>query len=226
MPSVNIETVADEALAWLHQYVAQPHPQIGREGSVCPFVEPSLAGGSLRLESWPVSRGAAAEELRAVVDRMVEVFEPGDWGAPNPTLRTLVVVLDGLAPEQHPQLDQLQSEAKAELAARGLMLGQFHPDCDEPAARNPDFPVSRAPLPMLAIRHMAFHDVLFLHGDPHLFGCYRERFGSRYARGGVPDPLFTELFDAAATRWPLDEADDPPDAQADNQADAQADEES
>ena len=206
MASVDIEAVADEALAWLHEYVAQPHPQIGREGSVCPFVEPSLAGGSLRLESWPVSEAAAAEELRAVVDRMVEVFEPGDWGAPNPTLRALVVVVDGLAPDRHPQLDQLQLTAKPDLVSRGLMLGQFYPQCNDRAPRNPNFRVSRAPLPMLAMRHMAFHDVLFLHGDPHLFGCYRERFGSRYAQGGVPDPLFTELFEAASTRWPLDAA--------------------
>nr|WP_258534356.1 hypothetical protein [Streptomyces sp. PT12] len=41
----------------------------------------------------------------------------------------------------------MQAELKPELVALGVMVGQFHEHCAEPAARNPAFPVSRSPIP-------------------------------------------------------------------------------
>ncbi|MFJ9381680.1 DUF6875 domain-containing protein [Streptomyces sp. NPDC101455] len=201
MPLVDTPKLTDQAWSWLYDYIALPHPQLGRKGAVCPFVQPALNAGSLRLEQWEVSHAASEEELGAMVDRMAEVVVQGQWGGSNPTLRSLVVVVAGLEPERHRLLDRVQNAAKPGLVSRGLMLGQFHADCDDRAVRNPDFRVSRAPLPMLALRYMAFHDVLFLHEDAQLFASYRERFGDRYTRGSVTDALFIDLFEAAAQRW-------------------------
>ncbi|GAA2286700.1 hypothetical protein GCM10010145_66870 [Streptomyces ruber] len=189
-------------LAWIDGYLVQPHSGVGREGSICPFVGPSLKAHSLRLEVWPVAAHATEDELRSVVDRMAGVLTHEEWGSHNPALRSLVVVLGGLAPERHTLLDRAQAAAKPGLAARGLMLGQFHPRCDERAARNPVFRVSRCPVALLAIRHMSLHDILFLHQEPHLFACYRDRFGTSHAKNTVADPVFTQLFDDAARRWP------------------------
>ena len=33
-----VKTIAD----WTRDFVAQPHPQVGRAGSVCPFVPPAI----------------------------------------------------------------------------------------------------------------------------------------------------------------------------------------
>lgn len=77
------------------------------------------------------------------------------------------------------------------------MLGQFHSRCEQGAARNPGFRVSRSPLPMLALRWMALHDVLFLHDDPHRFTTYEDRFGTVYRSGRTVDPLFTRLYQQA-----------------------------
>ena len=97
-------------------------------------------------------------------------------------------------------IDDVHAMLKDEAVHAGLMLGQFHENCTEPSARNPSFAVNRSPIPLLAIRAMTVHDILFLHSTPEWFGAYRERFGHLYAGGRRIDPLFRSLFDAAAER--------------------------
>lgn len=184
---------------WVDEYLTMPHSQIGRKGAVCPFVGPARAAGTLVVRRWPLRPGAGDAELDAVVDRMTATFRTERWFAENTALHTLVVVLDGLT--DWAALDRAQAAAKPGLVEQGLMLGQFHPLCDERAARNPGFRVSRSPLPLLALRHMAYHDILFLHGRPEWFAAYRARFGGHYASRCHVDPLFADLYAEAACRW-------------------------
>lgn len=82
----------------------------------------------------------------------------------------------------------------------GLMVGQFHPRCDERAVRNPDFKVSVAPVALLAMRHMAPHDILFLHPSGRWFKQYDLRFGPHFERGRIRDPLLLSLYSEACDR--------------------------
>ena len=192
----------EEAVRWIHRYLMAPHPEIGRPGAVCPFVEPAVKAGTLRIESWPE---VTKDTLGSVVDRMVELFRNTAWPARNANLRAVVVVLPGLNDEDAFLLDDLQAAAKVRLAEQGFMLGQFHPRCEEPAARNAAFPVSRSPVPLLALRSMSFHDVLFVHDEEVRFGTYRDRYGSRYERGGKGDSIFAELYRRAVELYGLSE---------------------
>ncbi|TDV57407.1 DUF6875 domain-containing protein [Actinophytocola oryzae] len=193
----------DEVRTWLAGYVTQPHDDIGRPGAICPFVEPSMRVDALTLREWPVTTECTVTELLSVIDRMAEAFLTSAHNGGNAALHAVVVALPGLVPERHRLLDEAHATAKTGLVRRGLMLGQFHPTCDERAARNERFPVSRSPLPLLAIRHMAFHDVLFLSDDREWFDCYRDRFGHRFENAHVHDPLFVRLYAQANDRWPL-----------------------
>ncbi|MEI7031231.1 DUF6875 domain-containing protein [Streptomyces pratensis] len=186
--------------AWLESYICRPHEELGRDGPVCPFVAPALKAGTLLLRSRVGMADADGDDVRAVVRDMARSFRSQRWPRGNPTMRTLLLVLPDLRPAGRPLLDDAQAELKRELAREGLMLGQFHPDCPEPAARNPRFPVSRCPVPLLAMRNMAVHDVLFLHDDGDLFAEYHKRFGSRYERKAVADPLFRNTYEDALAR--------------------------
>ncbi|MEV5341656.1 DUF6875 domain-containing protein [Streptomyces sp. NPDC052676] len=198
-PAAADEGVLDAVLDWMSGYLGNPHPELGRPGAVCPFVEPALRAGTVRTRVVTgVAPARAREELRALVGEIADDLETAEWAHSNRTLHTVVAVLPELPRHLWPLLDEVQAEAKPRLARRGMMLGQFHPDCPEPAARNPRFRVSRSPLPLLAIRRMALHDVLFLHRDPALFAEYRRRFGDRYARGTAVDPLFRQVYEEAA----------------------------
>ncbi|MEV5509956.1 DUF6875 domain-containing protein [Streptomyces orinoci] len=189
------------ARRWFQDYLTRSHQHIGRSGPVCPFVEPAIKAGTLETRVWPVAPDIDTGGLVEIVHRMTETFDTMAWQGRNRTLHALVVVLPGLADDRLPLLDQAHARMKTELAHRGLMLGQFHAACDERAARNREFMVSRSPVPMLALRHMAFHDVMFLHTDPGWFAAYRARYGARYRTGSVPDPLFAELFAEAQRTW-------------------------
>lgn len=186
---------------WVEEFITRPHEGTNREGAVCPFVESAMKARTFLLEEWEIDPGIDAEGLVQVVRRMAEAFEATRWEGRNSVLHTLVLVLSGLTERRYHLLDEAHRLVKPELVGRGLMVAQFHPHCDERAARNPDFRVARAPVPMLAMRRMAFHDVLFLDSDPEWFAAYEERYGKRHERGSVADPLFAETFAVARDRW-------------------------
>ncbi|UNS99100.1 hypothetical protein MMF93_23545 [Streptomyces tubbatahanensis] len=186
---------------WVDEFVMRPHEGTNRDGAVCPFVESAMKAQTFLLEEWEVDPDTDAEGLVEVARRMADAFEATDWEGRNRFLHTLVLVLSGLPEERYRLLDEAHRLVKPELVDRGLMLAQFHPHCDERAARNPDFQVARAPVPMLAMRRMALHDVLFLDSDPEWFAAYEQRYGKRHEQGAVADPLFAETFAAARDRW-------------------------
>ncbi|MFD3919032.1 DUF6875 domain-containing protein [Streptomyces sp. NPDC058595] len=186
---------------WIEEFITRPHEGTNREGAVCPFVEPATKARTFLLREWEVDPEIDTEGLVQVVRRMAETFETIRWEGRNRTLHTLVLVLSGLPERRFRLLDEAHRLVKPELVDRELMAAQFHPHCDERAARNPEFQVARAPVPMLAMRRMAFHDVLFLDSDPEWFAAYEKRYGTRHERGSVVDPLFAETFAAARDRW-------------------------
>ncbi|WP_165521803.1 DUF6875 domain-containing protein [Micromonospora zingiberis] len=193
--------VRQAALDWCREYLARDHAGVGRDGAVCPFVESAMRAGTLVVEIRRTGPVLAPAAVDALIRDMIATFQARHWPHRNRLLHALVTVLPELDRRHALALDDAQAAVKRELAEAGLMLGQFHQDCAEPAARNPSFPVSQAPIPMLALRHMALHDVLFLADDPDCFAAYRNRFGDRYRDGAVPDPYFVQLYRQAAARF-------------------------
>lgn len=191
----------DSARTWFREYLCRPHEQLGRDGYVCPFVLPADLAGTIRFEVVTVDPDLHLDGGRLLVEDMVDTFAATRWQHSNRQLHTLVSVLDGLPVDRFGLLDVLHATVKRDIVVRGLMLGQFHPHCPEPAVRNPSFPVSRSPVPMLVLRHMAVHDVLFLQDDEACFRAYDTRFGHRYEQRTTLDPLFVELFWRARERF-------------------------
>jgi hypothetical protein len=68
------------------------------------------------------------------------------------------------------------------------------------AVRNHAFPVSRAPIALFAIRHMAPHDLLFLHDRREWFASYQRRYAGHITSGRVRDPFLRELYNQALRR--------------------------
>ena len=106
-----------------------------------------------------------------------------------------------MGPEGWERLDTVYEHLKDFAVESGLMIGQFHPNCDERAFRNPGFRVSVAPVAMLAIRHMAPHDILFLHDSEQWFREYDSRFRSHFQRGRIRDSLLLSLYRRARDRF-------------------------
>jgi hypothetical protein len=198
--SINTLSVElDETLAvvesWLDSYIRQPHSQIGRGGPVCPFVEPSQRAGALETRVRLVGATPSLHLITEIVRCSLDEFQEIKWKVSNPNLRALLIVLPDLPSRDYRLLDEAHAAVKPESVRQGIMIGQFHEHCQEKAARNPRFKVSKSPVPVLAVRSMAVHDVLFLADKKEWFEEYIARFGTRYKKtpNGL-DPALHELY--------------------------------
>ena len=185
--------------AWLREYVAVGDRRVGRSGPVCPFVPHALAQRAVRTDIRCDITGSSESEL---IDALgAEISEFAAAGRPPRSTGVLLdsrlVVMPRMDAEGCERLDAVYDHLKDFAVARGVMIGQFHPHCDERAVRNPDFRVSVAPVALLAIRYMAPHDILFLHRSEQWFKEYDAHFRSHFERGRIRDSLMLSLYSKA-----------------------------
>ncbi|CAL9348923.1 hypothetical protein C1708_30750 [Streptomyces sp. DH-12] len=189
-----VETVEE----WLTGYISAGHPEIGRTGPICPFVAPSRKNRTMEIRLRLAGHAPTLELIEEIARSSLREYELTTWQGRNPMLRAMVVALPDLRSEDTGLLDQAHARVKDAFVAQGLMIGQFHENCEVTAARNPRFAVSKAPLPLFAIRAIALHDVFFLSERPHWFQQYRQRFGKFFGPGStVMDPLLVERYQKA-----------------------------
>jgi heptaprenyl diphosphate synthase len=190
--------------AWLREYVSAADQRVGRSGPVCPFIPRALVEHAVDIRVREDIDGSSerelSEELRA------EIREFGDGERPphssGVSLESRLIVMPHIGPVGWDTLDSVYHRDLKSLAVEsGLMVGQFHPRCDERAVRNPEFAVSVAPVALLAMRYMAPHDILFLHRSEQWFKEYDHRFGAHFERGRIRDPLLLSLYGEARERY-------------------------
>lgn len=187
---------------WLVDFISSPHDDLGRTGNVCPFVKPALDTGSLLMETAIYDEHSTTlADLCQLMQQQIDKFPYLPFPEGKDSIATLVTVIEGM-PEYHwILLDEAQRRVKAYAVKQGYMLGQFHPNCAEPAVLNAAFPVSRSPEPLFAIRRIAQHDILFLHANPAMFAEYKRRFGELYNRPDHPMPKnYVRLYEMAENR--------------------------
>jgi hypothetical protein len=193
---INSDECRSSVDAWLREYVSVADPRVGRAGPVCPFIPRALTERAVETRIRDDIDGTDESEL----DRELrsEISDFGAAGRPphnsGVLLESRLIVMPRMGPAGWDCLDTVYAYLKDFAVESGLMIGQFHPRCDERAVRNPDFAVSVAPVAMLAIRHMAPHDILFLHHSGKWFKEYDLRFGSHFERGRIRDPLLLSLY--------------------------------
>jgi hypothetical protein len=152
-------------LEWMRGFLAQPHPRLGRKGSVCPFVPIALELDTIWMTE-VAEDVPSLERISASIIEYRDVFlatEP--TSGPEAINKAFLVTfpsLSHLGPEGTAIIDTVQASLKKYFVDMGLMLGEFHPANDSPGLRNPDFRPLRSPIPMLAIRHMVESDLPFL----------------------------------------------------------------
>jgi heptaprenyl diphosphate synthase len=203
---MSVDVVSDEVLgvvdAWLREYVAVADPRVGRTGPVCPFMPRALKQQEVELRVRRDIDGSSEQGLIKALRAEIDDFggaEPPKHGS-GVLLESTVVVMPELDATGWTRLDAAYEPLKHTAVGSGKMIGNFHPRCGDKAIRNPDFEVSVAPVAMLAIRYMAPHDILFLNDSERWFREYDSRFGVRFARNLIRDPLLLSLYDQAVER--------------------------
>jgi heptaprenyl diphosphate synthase len=191
---------AAAVLDWLKGYISSPHPEIGRSGPVCPFVPLSLRSDQVRIVLHDELDGTDPGAIRALILAYVAEFNAtAPASATARRQRSIVLALPAITAAREHVLAEIHEDVKSDVVREGAMLGQFYESCQETAARNPAFLVSTGPVPCFVIRHMAPHDVLFLHDRPDWFAQYHDRFAADFRAGRIHDPLLVRLFQQAET---------------------------
>lgn len=178
---------------WSQDFLVPGHAELGRTGPVCPFSKPAMNRGLFFL-AYPEVGGDTDETVKTII-----LYR--DWHAKiaaeldekERQFLTVAILLPSFDHEDPAELDNLQAQLKDEFVTQGLMIGQFHPHCEEPGLWNRDFRPLQAPLPILAIRYMVPFDLPFLVDEQQHVGAYLARFAP-----GIPARVRTKLTDLIA----------------------------
>jgi hypothetical protein len=159
---------------WATAYLTAPHPELGRQGPVCPFTAPSI-NKELFWVGCVDRPDLTADDIERTVAGMVTEFHhlPPTEG-PDALLKTILILFPTVT--VYNMIDEAQRRLKKEFVAMGLMIGQFYPGCEEPGIRNPQFRPLQSPLAILAIRHMVSSDFPFLTAKVEWVEKYLQKF--------------------------------------------------
>jgi hypothetical protein len=152
-----------EVMEWVKSFLAKPHSDLGRSGSVCPFVPHSIKSNSIRMGVIR-AKNLTTQQVEEIVINYRDIFletEPQDRKAginkafllifPDIGIDTAATLIDGV-----------QQKLKPCFVEKGLMIGEFHQRTETRGLYNQNFYPLRSPIPLLAIRFMVEADLPFL----------------------------------------------------------------
>ncbi len=186
MRSPSAHAYADGA-QWLEDFIMQPHAGLGRDGPVCPFARISRERHALHFATLDASdvgfRTFALIGLH-LPDVYLDILRQSKC---DEDLFALAIFMEGLVPSNYAKyVDVGHSMLKPAFMDVGLMLGEFHPASSVHGARSASFRPMRSPGPMLVIRKMSSHDILFIdkanasnESRAHELECYLKHVGGK-----------------------------------------------
>jgi hypothetical protein len=142
-------------IAWLKGVIAKPHPQLGRSGSVCPFVPRAMQLSVLWFAQ--VSFAELAGELAWLRDQFF-VIEPTD--ADRKIGKTVLFIVPDM-PDSY-IVDGTWLNWLSFYLEVGLKITAFHPKHAQIGMHNPAFLSHVSPYPLLTVRHLHRRDIAFV----------------------------------------------------------------
>ncbi len=170
-------------LKWVREYVVRPNPNIGRPGTVCPYVPGSLDRRTL----WFAPEHASELEVREVVglmDGYRRLFlERAPLDSEDAVYKTIMVVFPDIAPERAKELfaEVLGQLAEEAYEQDGIIYGPYFEGNDAPAVHNMDFRPFESPVPFMFVRHTVAGDWKFFIDDDAGLSRWAHRVGARGA---------------------------------------------
>lgn len=162
---------------WMTDYAMSEHAELGRAGTVCPFVKQASRLDTLRLGislGGPKDGASVFADVRGSFDVLKKMHAPPG----KERLRTIAIGFpecagdDGVA-----MLEQVYKRHKYYTLFRSRMIAFFHAGSETHGLWNPAFRPMRAPMPVIGIRYMIEQDAVFAAKHRLLTGPYLLRFG-------------------------------------------------
>jgi hypothetical protein len=166
---------------WIKTFIVRPHDELGRPGSVCPFVPGSVERQTLWLAPEQIGDGGVPHVVDLMNGYKRRLLErgagPTDGDGTN--YNVIVVVLLDLPAERAEDVfdDVLQHIAVPSYVEDGIVFGPFYDGNQATAIYNKGFRPFQSPVPFLFVRHGVVSDWKFFLDKEDWLSHWARRFG-------------------------------------------------
>jgi hypothetical protein len=170
-----LQAVAD----WLETFVVKPHKDLGRAGTVCPFVPGSLERKTL----WLAPEQIADRDAREVVELMSGykklLLDTRPTEGDDVSYNVIVVVFTDLSADRAQGVfdDVLEQLAVPSYVEDGILFGPYYERNRATAIYNSGFRPFQSPMPFLFVRHGVTSDWKFFLDDEEWLSLWAHRYG-------------------------------------------------
>lgn len=199
--STGAEKRIELARQWVTAFTTNRHPDLGRDGVVCPYTTRALRRRYLTFHAFDARAG---DDAMVAFVRVLRDDIAGSAGALGSDAVYLVRIA---VPYGLPDVDlkamvgRVHAHTRAEFVEGGYMAGDFWPDHAAGGLHNPAFRPFASPLPLFGVRHMVTADLAFF-CMPDVPPDVRVDYLARYRRvfGGELNAHWTQRLVEAETR--------------------------
>jgi hypothetical protein len=164
---------------WIKTFVVNPHKDLGRAGTVCPFVPGSLERKTLWLAPEQIADRDVPEvvELMSGYKRLLLDTRPTDGD--DVIYNVIVVVFSDLPADRAQGVfdDVLQHLAVPSYVEDGILFGPYYEGNKGTAIYNSSFRPFQSPVPFLFVRHGVTSDWKFFLDDEEWLDLWVRRHG-------------------------------------------------
>jgi hypothetical protein len=149
------------ARKWISEYTTNPHPNLGRDGVVCPFMVQALRRDYLTIRSFNAVEGDHSLIVLARGLRDAMIARSSELGAARIYLVSMIVPYGLPDHELKAMVARVHAVVKPEFVQLGLMAGDFWPNHETVGLRSDSFRPFASPIPMLGMRWIVPADLMF-----------------------------------------------------------------
>jgi hypothetical protein len=156
---------------WIKTFVVQPHKDLGRAGTVCPFVPGSLERKVLWLAPEQIADRGGPDVVELVRGYRRLFLETQPTGGDDADYKVIVVVFTDLPADRARGVfdDVVEQLAVPSYADDGVLFGPYYEGNEAPAIYNSRFRPFQSPVPFLFVRQGVTSDwKFFLDNDEWL----------------------------------------------------------
>jgi hypothetical protein len=164
---------------WIKAFVVKPHKDLGRAGTVCPFVPGSLERKVLWLAPEHVADRGGPDVIELVSGYKRLFLETQPTGGDDADYKVIVVVFTGLPDDRVRGVfdDVLKRLAIPSYADDGVLFGPYYEGNEATAIYNSSFRPFQSPVPFLFVRQGVISDWKFFLDNDELLNLWARRFG-------------------------------------------------
>lgn len=170
-----LQAVAD----WIKTFVVKPHKDLGRAGTVCPFVPGSLERKILWLAPEQIADWGEPHVVQLMNDYKRLFLETQPTGGDDADYKVIVVVFTDLPADRAQGVFDgvLKHLAVPSYADDGILFGPYYEGSEATAIHNARFRPFQSPVPFLFVRPGVIGDWEFFLDNDDWLNLWASRYG-------------------------------------------------